>query len=49
MAHGKDAPRAKGYVNVGGFTNPIDIFKKYGGKTYERSPELFDGFVIKRI
>ena len=49
MAHGKDAHRAKGYVKVGGFTNPTDIFKEYGGKTYERSPELFDGFVIKRI
>ena len=49
MAHGKDAHRAKGYVKVGGFTNPIDVFKEYGGKTYERSPELFDGFVIKRI
>ena len=49
MAHGKDAHRAKGYVKVGGFTNPTDIFKEYGGKTYERSPESFDGFVIKRI
>ena len=49
MAHGKDAHRAKGYVNVGGFTNPTDIFKKYGGKTYENSPDMFDGFVIKRI
>ena len=49
MAHGKDAHRTKGYVNVGGFTNPIDIFKKYGGIMYTNSPELFDGFVIKRI
>ena len=49
MAHGKDAHRTKGYVKVGGFTNPIDIFKKYGGKNYENYPELFDGFVIKQI
>ena len=49
MAHGKDAHRAKGYVKVGGFSNPIDIFKEYGGKTYENSPDMFDGFVIKRI
>lgn len=49
MAHGKDAHRAKGYVKVGGFTNPTDIFKEYGGKTYENSPDMFDGFVIKRI
>ena len=49
MAHGKDAHRAKGYVNVGGFTNPIDIFKKYGGIMYTNSPDMFDGFVIKRI
>ena len=49
MAHGKDAHRAKGYVNVGGFTNPIDIFKEYGGKTYKHAPDMFDEFVIKRI
>ena len=49
MAHGKDAHRTKGYVAVAGFTNPIDIFKKYGGIMYTNSPELFDGFVIKRI
>ena len=49
MAYGKDAHRTKGYVNVGGFTNPIDIFKKYGGIMYENHPELFGGFVIKRI
>ena len=49
MAHGKDAHRAKGYVKAGGFTNPVDVFKKYGGIMYENSPELFDGFVIKRI
>ena len=49
MAHGKDAHRTKGYVAVAGFTNPIDIFKKYGGIMYENHPELFDGFVIKRI
>lgn len=49
MAHGKDAHRAKGYVKVGGFTNPTDIFKEYGGKQYARYPELYDGFVIKRI
>ena len=49
MAHGKDAHRAKGYVKVGGFTNPTDIFKEYGGIMYENSPELFDNFVIKRI
>ena len=49
MAHGKDAHRTKGYVKVGGFTNPIDVFKKYGSISYEKSPELFDGFVIKRI
>ena len=49
MAHGKDAHRAKGYVNVGGFSNPTDIFKKYGGIAYENSPELYNGFVIKRI
>ena len=49
MAHGKDAHRTKGYVAVAGFTNPIDIFKKYGGLFYKKNPELFDGFVIKRI
>ena len=49
LAHGKDAHRAKGYVKVGGFTNPTNIFKEYGGKQYERYPELYDGFVIKRI
>ena len=49
MAHGKDAHRAKGYVKVGGFTNPTDIFKEYGGKSYENAPDMFDGFVIKRI
>lgn len=49
MAHGKDAHRTKGYVKVGGFTNPIDVLKKYGGIMYENSPELFDGFVIKHI
>ena len=49
MAHGKDAHRTKGYVKVGGFSNPIDIFKKYGGRPYNAYPELFDGFVIKRI
>ena len=49
MAHGKDAHRTKGYVVVAGFTNPIDIFKKYGGIRYTNDPELFDGFVIKRI
>lgn len=49
MAHGKDSHRTKGYVKVGGFTNPIDIFKEYGGRRYEQNPELFDGFVIKRI
>lgn len=49
MAHGKDAHRTKGYVKVGGFSNPIDIFKKYGGTYYEDNPELYNGFVIKRI
>ena len=49
MAHGKDAHRTKGYVKVGGFSNPIDIFKQYGGRPYAANPELFDGFVIKRI
>lgn len=49
MAHGKDAHRTKGYVAVGGFTNPIDIFKKYAPFHYKNNPELFDGFVIKRI
>ena len=49
MAHGKDVHRTKGYVKVGGFTNPIDVFKKYGGISYEKSPELFDNFVIKQI
>lgn len=49
MAHGKDKHRAMGYVKVGGFTNPEDIFKEYGGKNYERFPELFNGFVIKRV
>ena len=49
MAHGKDAHRTKGYVKVGGFTNPIDVFKKYGGISYEKFPELFDGFVIKQV
>ena len=49
MAHGKDAHRTKGYVAVGGFTNPIDIFKKYSSLFYKKNPELFDGFVIKRI
>ena len=49
MAHGKDTHRTKGYVKVGGFTNPIDVFKKYGGISYEKSPELFDGFVIKQV
>lgn len=49
MAHGKDAHRTKGYVNVGGFSNPIGIFKKYGGRPYAANPELYDGFVIKRI
>ena len=49
MAHGKDAHRTKGYVKVGGFSNPIYIFKQYGGRPYAANPELFDGFVIKRI
>jgi hypothetical protein len=49
MAHGKDKHRVNGYAKVGGFTNPIDIFKEYGGKQYEINPELFDGFVIKHI
>lgn len=49
MAHGKDAHRAKGYVNVGGFSNPIDIFKKYSRLFYKDNPELYNGFVIKRI
>ena len=49
MAHGKDAHRTKGYVAVAGFTNPIDIFKKYSSLFYKKNPELFDGFVIKRI
>ena len=49
MAHGKDAHRTKGYVAVAGFTNPTDIFKKYGGIMYTNSPEMFDGFVIKHI
>lgn len=49
MAHGKDVHRVMGYVKVGGFTNPTDIFKEYGGKRYELYPELYDGFVIKRI
>ena len=49
MAHGKDAHRTKGYVAVAGFTNPIDIFKKYSSVFYKKNPELFDGFVIKRI
>lgn len=49
MAHGKDAHRTKGYVAVAGFTNPIDIFKKYSRLFYKDNPELFDGFVIKRI
>ena len=47
--NGKDAHRTKGYVKVGGFSNPIDIFKQYGGRPYAANPELFDGFVIKRI
>lgn len=49
MAHGKDKHRVIGYVKVGGFTSPEDIFKEYGGKQYKQLPELFDGFVIKRI
>ena len=49
MAHGKDKHRVTGYVKAGGFTNPEDIFKEYGGKQYEQLPELFDGFVIKHI
>lgn len=49
MAHGKDKHRVMGYVKVGGFTYPEDVFKEYGGKHYERSPELFKGFVIKHI
>ena len=49
MAHGKDAHRTKGYVAVAGFSNPIDIFKKYSRLFYKDNPELFDGFVIKRI
>ena len=49
MAYGKDAHRTKGYVKVGGFSNPIYIFKQYGGRPYAANPELFDGFVIKRI
>ena len=46
MTHGKDAHRAKGYVNAGGFSNPTDIFKKYGGIAYENSPALYDRSVI---
>lgn len=49
MAHGKDAHRVNGYVKVGGFSNPTDIFKEYGGTHYARNPELYDGFVIKHI
>ena len=49
MAHGKDAHRTKGYVAVAGFSNPIDIFKKYSRVFYKDNPELYNGFVIKRI
>lgn len=50
MAHGKDKHRVNGYVKVGGFTNPIDLFKEYGEDAYDvYSDEVFDGFVIKRI
>ena len=49
MAHGKDAHRTKGYVAVAGFSNPIDIFKKYSRLFYKDNPELYNGFVIKRI
>ena len=49
MAHGKDSHRTKGYVAVAGFTNPIDIFKKYSRLFYKDNPELYNGFVIKRI
>lgn len=49
MAHGKDKHRVMGYVKVGGFTSPIDIFKEYAGTRYEHNPELYDRFVIKHI
>ena len=42
MAHGKDAHRTKGYVKVGGFSNPIGVYKQYGGRSYAANAELLD-------